>query len=165
MIQRYQYRWWRWWFRIIKNINIYIYFTKSQLVLVYGLPGWYRIMNMLILIMDIEPMMLIMDIELMVILYQVLFQCSNMYFLSWSGDHTSMISTTLRIPLVRVGSFTVTTFLVTYQYLVDMLRSSLENVATHCQTTRYDTFWDSFTWPLAVFSYFWFWSTCQSRQV
>ena len=75
---------------------------------------------------------------------------------SWSGDHTSMISITLRVPLVCAGSFTVTTFPVTYQYTVDMLRSSVEDVATHCQTTRCGTFWDSFTWPLAVFSYFFF---------
>ena len=67
-----------------------------------------------------------------------------------------MISIILRVPLVRVESFTVTTFLVTYQYIVNMLRSSVEDVETHCQTARYGTSRDSSTWPLAVFSYFFY---------
>ena len=41
---------------------------------------------------------------------------------------------------MRVGSFSVTTFLVTYQYIVNMFRSKLEDVATHCQTTSLGLF-------------------------
>ena len=97
-------------------------------------------MNMLILIMDIKPMMLMMDIELMVILVRSALSVFHHVICLMKWRHTSMISTTLRVPRVHVGSFAVTTFLVTYQYIVNMFRSSLEDVATHCQTTRYGTF-------------------------
>ena len=101
-------------------------------------------MNMLILIMDIKPMVVIMDIELMMILvpsaspvfYRVLCLIKEVIVYNLLGL-MKWRPYTLRVPLVRVGSFTVTTFLVTYQYIVNMFRSSLEDVATHCQTTRY----------------------------